>query len=782
MTRLARWCFTHRKLVLAAWLLILAAALGASRVAGSDYNSDLSLPGTDSQAAVSLLSANFPKAAGESDQIVFQTTGGATITSPQVEAEVTAALAKVAALPDIASVASPYAGDGAQQISRDGTVAFARLTWDLQPAQITTSAAQNVIQAAQSVNSPNLHASLGGASITNTERAKPGPSVAVGVIAALIILLIVFGGAIWPTLLPLLAAAFALIAGTSAISLLSHALTVASASTDLAVLIGLGVGVDYGLFMVGRHRSAVRAGKTYEDAAAEAANTSGRTVLFAGMTVCIALLGQFALGVSFLDGICTAAAVTVAMTIATSLTLLPALLGFLGPKVLSRRERKAVAMQRQGDETVVLEGVILDGAGRPGPEPHAPRERRAARWAQFVENHRLITAAGSLAAVALIALPVLGLRLGSSDAGTDPTSWTTRQSYDALAHGFGPGFNAPLQLAAQVNSPGDLSAFDKLLTSATHTPGVAAVTPAAVSPNGHAAIATIYPSTSPQDAATVNLVNDLRSTLIPQAEHGTGLAVHVGGQTASAIDFAHTLGGKLPLFVAVVVVLAFILLTAVFRSILIPLVASLLNLVSVIAALGAISAVFTKGWGGALIGLAGTGPVDAFLPVVMFSVLFGLSMDYEVYTVSRMHEEWRRLTRENAAEPGGEDPNYGRRRAVWLNHRAVTLGQQHSTQIIAAAAGIMVLVFGSFLIGRHHLLQEFGFGLGFSVLVDALLLRSLLLPALMHLIGPANWRLPAALGRLLPRLDIDAAPEAATHTDRAKARDNTHAAADDAGV
>lgn len=612
MTRLARWSFRHRRAVLAGWLLILAVALGAARAAGSSFNSDLSLPGTDSQAAISLLTTNFPKAAGEADQIVFQAGAGASIRSPQVKAAVTAALAKVSALPDVASVASPYAASGTGQISRDGAVAFARFTWDLQPAQITTAEAQSVIQAAQTADGPNVHPSLGGASITNTERAKPGPSVVVAVVAALVILLIVFGGAILPTLLPLLAAAFALIAGTSVICLLSHALSVASASTDLAILIGLGVGIDYGLFVVSRHRSAIRAGKTYEDAAAEAANTSGRTVLFAGMTVCIALLGQFALGVGFLDGISAAAAVTVALTIATSLTLLPALLGFLGPKTLSRRERAAMATQRDRDQAslsgTVLDGAILKGTVLAGPapdravptpgrprKPRKPRRQTAARWAQFVENHRVVTAVGALAAVLLIALPVFGLRLGSSDASTDPTSLTTRQSYDALAHGFGPGFNGLLQLAAQVGGPGDRSAFDRLLATAAHTPGVAAVTAAQSSPNGHAVIATLYPSTSPQDAQTVTLVDTLRSTLIPAAEHGTGLSVHVGGQTASAIDFSHTLGGKLPLFVAVVVVLAFVLLMAVFRSVLIPLVASLLNLVSVAAALGAITAVFTKG-------------------------------------------------------------------------------------------------------------------------------------------------------------------------------------------
>jgi putative drug exporter of the RND superfamily len=735
MTRLARWCFTRRRTVLAAWLLLLVVALGAVRASGSAFNSDLSLPGTDSQAAVSLLTQHFPAAAGETDQVVVQTAGGATIGSAPVRAAVTGALAKVAAIPGVASVTSPYSAAGAAQASRDGTVAFARVTWDAQPADVTAADAHALIATAQRADSRSVHVSLGGASITNSERAKPGPSVAVGVVAALAILLIVFGGAILAALLPLAAAAVALAIGTSAIALLSHALSVASESTDLAVLIGLGVGVDYGLFIVSRHRAAVKAGASYEDAAAEAANTSGRTVLFAGLTVCVALLGQFALGVSFLYGISAAAAITVALTIATSLTLLPALLGFLGPKALSRRERAALASGGASERTT--RSREENGLGP--------------RWSRFVERHRVLAAAGALLVVVVIALPVLGLRLGTSDSSTDPASWTTRQSYDALARGFGPGFNGPLELAGQLRTPADLAAFGRLLTTAAHTRGVAAVTAAQVSPDRHAVIATLYPATGPQDQQTVHLVTALRDHLIPRAEQGSSLAVHVGGQTATAIDFAHVLGGKLPLFVAVVVLLAFVLLTAVFRSLLIPLVASILNLLSVTAALGAITAVFTKGWGASLLGLAGTGPLDAFLPVILFSVLFGLSMDYEVYTVGRMHEEWRRLHGDSAAAPGATD----RRREAGLNHRAVAAGQARSTRIVVAAAGIMVLVFGSFLIGGHHLLQEFGFGLGFAVLVDALIIRSVLLPAAMHLIGPANWALPARLGRVLPRLDIE---------------------------
>jgi RND superfamily putative drug exporter len=735
MTRLARWCFDHRRRVLVAWLLAAVALLGLSRAAGSTFSAALSLPNTDSQAAVNLLTQNFPAAAGEGDQVVIQATGGATIASPGVRAAVTTALDRVARLPGIQSVASPYAAGGAAQVSRDGTIAFARVTWNTQPASITTTAAGRLIATAESADGPHTHISLEGQAITNSERPTLGLSIAVGIIAALFILLLIFGGALLASLLPLGATAVALVIGLSLVRLLTHAFDVASESIDLAVLIGLGVGVDYGLFIVSRHRSAVKAGRSCRDAAAEAVNTSGRTVLFAGATVCIALLGQFALGVNFLYGPSAAAAITVALTMASSLTFLPALLGFVGPRVLSRRERTALT------------------AG--GPSNSGPAEA-GLRWARFVEAHRAPVALAALAAVVAIALPALGLRLGTTDSATDPPGWTTHQAYVALAQGFGPGFNGPLQLAGRISSRAGTQAFDHLLTAAAHTRGVASVTPPVISPDGHAVIATVYPATSPQATQTVTLVNQLRDQLIPRAEQRTSLVVHVGGQTATNIDFSHVLGGELPLFIAIVVLLAFVLLAAVFRSLLIPLVASLLNLLSVAAALGAINAVFNWGWGASLLRLNGTGPLYAFLPVIMFSVLFGLSMDYEVFTVSRMHEEWRQLHRPGTANsapvPGQE---------AQRNHLAVTRGQAASNRIILAAAGIMILVFGSFLLGGHRLLQEFGFGLAFSVLVDALLIRSLLLPAVMHLIGPANWSLPGRLDRALPRFDIESAEDAA---------------------
>ena len=733
MASLARWCFTHRWRVVAIWLLVLVAAAGGGAAAGTSFNTNLSLPGTDSQAAASLLAAHFPAVSGEGDQVVIQARHGAAIGSAPVRAAVTAALARAAAVPGVQSVASPYGPAGAAQISRSGTIAFARVTWNRPSAQVTTADARNLIRAAESADGPDVHVSLGGPAITNSERAGLGRSLGVGIAAALAVLLIVFGGALLASLLPLVTALLALGVSVSLVGLLSHLFDVSSVSTQLAVLIGLGVGVDYGLFVIGRYRSALRAGMAQLDAVALAVRTSGRTVLLAGSTVCIALLGQFALGVSFLYGVSVAAALAVALTMATSLTFLPALLGFLRPRALSRRERRALA------------------AG--GPASAEPRGFWL-RWARFVEARRWVVAAGALAAVVVLALPTFALRLGTSDASTDLAGWTTRQAYDTLARGFGPGFNGPLELVARTRSGADTAAFRALVAATARAPGVATVTPPLASPHGQVELATVDPASGPQDAPTVSLVDRIRQHLIPQASDGTGLVVHVGGVTAANIDFAGVLTSKLPFFIAVVVILAFVLLLAVFRSLLIPLVASIMNLLSVGAGLGALNAVFHWGWAGSVLGLSGTGPIDSFVPVVTFSVLFGLSMDYLVFLVSRIQEEWHRLHHAPAGATGALNGLGGR--PARRNHQAVTAGLASSGRIIAGAASIMILVFGSFLLGGHRVLGEFGFALGFSVVVDALVIRGLLVPALMHLIGPANWVLPGWLDRALPRLAVDA--------------------------
>jgi putative drug exporter of the RND superfamily len=714
---LGRWCFRHRRTVLAVWLVALIGFTVVSRAAGTNFSTAFQLPNTPSTQATDLLQMNFPAASGDSDQIVLHARSG-TIRSPAVAAAAQKMLAQVAALPHVRGISSPYGPAGAAQISRSATVAFATVHFDQLAPDLPKSAVKRVISVAQHADSPQLQVELGGQAIESAEAQSSSRSTGLGVIFALIVLGLAFG-ALFAAFLPLITALVAIGIGYDVTGLLSHAFAVASFATILGVLIGLGVGVDYALFIVTRHRTGLQGGRSTEDAAANAVNTAGRAVFFAGITVCIALLGQFALGVSFLYGVAVSAAITVALTMLSSLTLLPALLGFFGMKVLSRRQRAALA------------------ASGPIAEEATGFWRR---WAEAIRRHPVLPALAALAVMVVIALPVFTLRLGLDDAGSDPSTTTTHQAYELLAKGFGPGFNGPLELVGQLRSRADLPAFAAVVAKVSKEPGVVSATPAVLSPSGTLAIASVYPSTSPEAAQTTVLLHELRNQVIPAAQAGTGVTVLVGGVTATQNDFAHVLSSKLPLFIAVVVVLAFLLLMAVFRSLLIPALASIMNLLSVGAALGIMNAVFEWGWGTSLLGIAGDNPVEVFIPVLLFSILFGLSMDYEVFLVSRINEEWL-LTRDNGD--------------------AVMLGQAETGRVITAAASIMILVFASFLLGGSIIIQQFGIGLAGAILVDAFIVRTVLVPALMHLIGRANWWLPGWLDRVMPRLHVEAADAAA---------------------
>ena len=573
---------------------------------------------------------------------------------------------------------------------------------------------KRVISVAQRADSPQLQVELGGQAIENAEAQSSSRSTGLGVIFALIVLGLAFG-ALFAAFLPLITALVAIGIGYDVTGLLSHTFAVASFATILGVLIGLGVGVNYALFIVTRHRTGLQGGRSVEDSAANAVNTAGRAVFFAGLTVCIALLGQFALGVSFLYGVAVSAAITVALTMLSSLTLLPALLGFFGMKVLSRRQRASLASN----------GPIAEAA-----------TGFWRRWAEAIRRHPVLPALAALAAVVVIALPVFSLRLGLDDAGSDQSTTTTYQAYNLLAKGFGPGFNGPLELVGTLRSKADLPAFEAVVAKVAREPGVVGATPAVLSPGGTVAVASVYPSTSPEATRTTVLLNKLRGQVIPAAQAGTGVTVLVGGATATQHDFAHVLSSKLPLFIAVVVVLAFLLLMAVFRSLLIPAIASVMNLLSVGAALGIMNAVFNWGWGTSLIGIQGNNPVEVFIPVLLFSILFGLSMDYEVFLVSRIQEQWL-LTRDNGD--------------------AVMTGQAETGRVITAAASIMILVFASFVLGGSIIIKQFGIGLAGAIIIDAFIVRTVLVPALMHIMGRANWWLPGWLDRVIPRLNVEAA-------------------------
>ena len=713
MRALAGWCVRHRRLVVIGWLVALIGLSVMSQTVGSSYKDSFSLNGTQSFDALNLLKKVAPTASGDREQIVVAVKQGK-VTDPTVRSQVEAMLAKVAALGDVASVASPYGPAGAAQISKSGQIAFANVTLHKQAPKITTTQAKQLVATAKTGAANGVQVELEG-QVARAANPASISTTGIGAAAALVVLFLVFGSLLAATL-PLLATGVALGSSVAVIALLSHVLSMPSFSSELSLLIGLGVGVDYALFIVTRFRQGLQRGRPIEQAIVDAIDTSGRAVMFAGITVCIALLGMFALGVSFLYGVAVAASIAVLFTVISALTLLPALLGFFGARVLGRKARRTLAA-----------GGLTSTDESPG----------WARWARTIRERPVLIAAAAAALMVLIAVPFFSMRLGSADAGSDPSGSTTRTAYDLLATGFGPGYNGPLQLVAQVKSPAQQAAFAKVTAAIAKTSGVVSVTAPKVilDAAGKPVVATadVYPTGSPQDASTTNLLHRLRNHVVP-ASSSSGLQVLIGGQTAIFDDFSSVLSSKLPLFIGVVVLLSFLLLTAVFRSLLIPAVAAVMNLLTAGASFGLITAVFQWGWAASLFGIDKTGPIEAFVPVMMFAIVFGLSMDYQVFLVTRIYEEWHRR---------GD------------NREAVTHGLAATGRTITAAAAIMVLVFGAFILGGERVIELFGLGLAGAVFLDALIVRSVLVPGLMLLTGRANWWLPRSLDRLLPHLNVE---------------------------
>ena len=719
MRAIGRWCVVHRRTVLGGWIAGMILLTVLSQSAGSDYKNSFSLNGTQSFEALQLLERAAPKASGDVEQVVLAVKQGK-ITDPAAKARANTLLKKLAALPEVASVGSPYASGASAQISKSGQIAFANVTLNQQAQKYSVAQSDKFVNTANSGAHGGLQVSVEGQLAEQTEQPK-ATGTGIGAFAALIVLYLVFGSLL-AALLPLIATGIALITGLAVISLMSHVLDMANFSSELSLLIGLGVGVDYALFIVTRYRQGLQEGKSVEDSVVDAIDTSGRAVMFAGITVCIALLGMFALGVSFLYGVAVAAAIAVAFTVFSALTLLPALLGFMGPRVLSRRSRRKAAAEPT--------------------EPQALHPAFWTRWAGTLQRRPIPIAIIGIVVMGLIAVPFFSMRLGASDAGSDPTGSTTRNAYELLAKGFGPGYNGPLQLVAQVKDASQKAAFVRMTDAVAKAPNVVKVTPAVVLPAKHGQLpvitADVFPTGSPQALSTANLVTNLRQNVVPKATAGSGLQVLVGGQTAIFADFSSVLSSKLPVFIGVVVLLSFLLLTAVFRSLLVPAMAAIMNMLSAGAAFGVITAVFQWGWASSLLGIPQTGPIEAFVPVMMFAILFGLSMDYEVFLVTRIFEEWHK---------SGD------------NTIAVTRGLAATGRTITAAAAIMVLVFASFILGGQVIIEMFGVGLASAILLDALIVRSVIVPALLLLTGKANWWLPKALDRVIPRLNVEGSVE-----------------------
>jgi RND superfamily putative drug exporter len=697
------------------WIVAVVAVNGIESSAGTAYTDNFKLPHTDSFDAVNLLKRNAPKVSGDTEQVVIAVKQGR-VTDPGPRTQFTGLLAELAKQPHVGSVESPYGARAARQIAPDGQVGFANVTYNAQTNKVSNADAKKFVSLVTSASRNGVEFQVEGQIAEAGNRNGDTHSLIFGFIAAAVVLFAVFGSVL-ATILPLLTTAVSLGTGIAVIGLLSHLLDMASFSNELAALIGLGVGVDYALFIVTRYRQARLRGLDGEAATIESLDTSGRAVLFAGLIVCIAMLGMFALGVSFLYGVAIAAAIAVSFTVVAALTLLPALLGFFGNKVLRRRERRA----------------IREGRLRTDDESSA-----WARWTGWMSQRPALFAGVAALVMIVIAIPFFGMRLGSADAGSDPASTTTRKAYDLLAKGFGPGYNGPLQLVAQISNPAQEAGFIRVFHAVASTPGVVGSTQPHLIPGVHGhppvAIANVYPKGSPQDASTADLLHHVRDSVVPAATGNSGVHVLVGGDTAIFDDFSHVLSRKLPLFIGVVVVLSFLLLMAVFRSLVIPLTAAVMNLLSASAAFGVVTAVFQHGWGASLIGVDKTGPIEAFLPVLMFPILFGLSMDYEVFLVSRIYEEWHR------------------RRD---NREAVAHGLAATGRTITAAAAIMVLVFGAFVLGGERVIELFGIGLASAVLLDAVIVRSVIVPALMMLFGERNWQIPDWLDRLLPHLKIE---------------------------
>lgn len=692
--RLAQVSYRRRWWALVSWVVVLLAVSMGSQAVGDDYHNDFGLPGTESQEALDILQDRAPSQAGATVTIVLETDGG--LTAAPTRDRVESMLAEVKKEPHVVSVVSPYANS--QAVSKDGTIGYASVALDKQSEDIPTEDAQKIIDTAQKADTDGLRVELSGDPVRAAQGEDSGSAEGIGILAALVILVLLFGS-LFAAVLPVAIALFAVGTTLGLIILASHVATIANFTAPLMMLVGLGVGIDYALLVFSRYRSELFAGSDRRAAAVRAIDTAGRTVFFAGCTVIVALLGLVVLGLGSLQGVAIAVALTVLLTMVASLTLLPALLGIFGGRIEKQVRRRVEKGRQAGGE-------------------------RWSRWTGAVQKRAWAAALVPTALLAALSMPAIDMRLGFADAGTDATSTTTRQAYDLLAKGFGPGFNGPLIVVAE----GDSAAASQARTTLEDTKGVAAVLPPQ-SAGGDLSTLIVFPTSAPQDEATNDLVGDLRDDVLPKVAGETDATFLVGGSTASAEDFSDAVASRLPVFIAVVVGLSMLLLLLVFRSILIPLKAAALNLLSVGVAMGVMTLVFQNG----ALGIE-KGPIEAYVPVMIFAIVFGLSMDYEVFLLSRMHEEWER----------------GKDAALAIRQGLATTGQ-----VVTAAGAIMIVVFGAFLFSGDRMLMQFGFGLAVAVFVDAVIIRCLILPAVMHLFGRYAWWLPEGLVKRLPRVAIE---------------------------
>ena len=702
--RLGRASARHRRFVVLTWLVVAIVVTIISQTSGGTTQDVFKIPGVESQHATDVLAQRFSAASGTSAQVVFAVGSGA-VTSGAGPQIIAAATTDLRNQPHVSSVSE-------LRVSADATIGYVDVQYDQPAGAIKNLAYPRLLATAATTTAAGVQAELGGALPTEASKQRPSSQELFGLGAAVIVLFIAFGSVVAMGL-PIAIALIGLLTSIGLITAISSQIEINSAAPVLASMIGLGVGIDYALFIVVRHREHLAQSMTVEDAAGRAIATSGSAVVFAGITVIIAICGLAIAGIPMITWMGLMSALTVAVMVAVSLTLLPALLGFAGLRVNSARRARR-------------------NAGRV-----APTETVWHRFARHVSLHPwryLIAGATSLI---VLALPLFSLELGMADNGNSPETMTTRRSFDLLAKGFGPGFNGPLVLAIELDNGTTVRALAPLQAAIAADPGVKSVAPAQPSPDGTAAVMQVIPTTSPQAHATTELVHRLRDDVIPNALTDQP-AVHafVGGRTAVFVDLSDKVSTRIPWFIGSVIVLSVLLLMIVFRSIAVPLKAAAMNLLSIGAAYGIIVAVFQWGWMRQLFGVRDVVPIVSFLPMMMFAILFGLSMDYEVFLLSRVREEYLH----------GHD-----------NTTAVIEGIASTARVITSAALIMISVFGSFILGDEPTIKMFGLGLAVAVLIDATVVRMVLVPATMRLLGDRNWWLPGWLDRILPRLDVEGA-------------------------
>ena len=744
LSSLARFCVRHKRIVVfVIWIPLAIAMVLASSAIGTDFNTEMAMPSSESRQAESVLARANPNQGGESSQLVFRTTSS--IDEPQVQKTISDAIAAVDAISDV-DITSPFVLQN--QISKDRRVAFSEVNVPRRNLEDYKTLSEEIKVATAPARAAGIEIGYGGAIFQEVQLPE---SEALGVLAAILILVLAFGSVIAMGL-PISIALIGLIIATSIVGIISHFIAVPDAVTSMVGMIGLGVGIDYALFIVTRFREGLHDGLSVEEAVVESIDTSGRAVVFAGITVIVAALGLLTIGLSFVTGLAVGMATAVAVMIIASITLLPALLAMVGERI-DTTSRAAVisliAFVVSGFIAVFTKNLVVLSIGvglavasqltrfvipalRISIPHRAQNDHQNTiwwRWSRVVQHKPWISFVASSVFLVLLAVPMFSIRLGFGDAGNSPKTADVRKAYDMLSEGFGPGFNGPLYIVVTDDTVREPEKMKSFLTVINKTPGVA-YAGAAPLKSDEVALVVAYPTSAPQDEATSDLVHALRGTVIPSS----GVAAQVTGFTAASVDFSDYLGKRLPFLIGIVLLLSFLLLMAVFRSVLVPIKAVLMNLLSVGAAYGVIVAVFQWGWGAELIGVGKPGPIEAWAPMFLFAIVFGLSMDYEVFLLSRIKEEFNRT---------GD------------NTSAVADGVAATARVITAAALIMVCVFGAFVLGDDRQLKLFGLGMAVAVFFDATIVRMVLVPATMELLGARNWWMPAWLDRLLPKIDVE---------------------------